>query len=241
MLIVVEGLDACGKATQSKRLAEALGATRYESPSYDNHAGAPSGRFIGAHLRGAWAAQRLWDAKLSAADAQLLEPTNTELAPVPPLDAFVFQCLMAVNKLELATLFEADLAARSHVVLDRWWPSAYAYGVADGLDKEWLYRIHGLLPQPQLNLLLDIEPATSVARRPDRRDRYERQGAEFFQRLRTNYLELWHYAPKRLGGAWVVLDGSRSIDDVAEAVRAAVLERAATLGQPVVLKGTSHD
>jgi L-alanine-DL-glutamate epimerase-like enolase superfamily enzyme len=69
MIIALEGIDASGKATQSKLLAEKLRGTRFAFPDYET----PAGEAILGHLKKEWIAVRKhWQ------DAFLYDPkTNT--------------------------------------------------------------------------------------------------------------------------------------------------------------------
>lgn len=208
-VVAVEGVDAAGKKTQTERLAAFLRGTRVEFPTYDTLDSAPTGRIIATHLKGRWAAQPSIDCAMPSDEAVRL-------------DAHVFQCLQTVNRLE-ATPYLLTLREVRPVVLDRYWASAYAFGGADGLDKDWLLRISCALPvQPEVNVLLDVDWETSLARRPDRRDRYERMGRSFYENVRGNYLALFDLMAKRGAGVWTVVDARRSVEEVERDVRAAV-------------------
>lgn len=209
MIICFEGVDACGKETQSKRLAQYLDARRIAFPTYGNEALGVTGPLISEHLKGRW-----------TTIATLPHP-----APVddPILDAHIFQCLQTINRYEMAPVIQALVETGCHVVLDRYWQSAYAFGHADGLDPAWLIRINALLPQPDIAFLLDIDFETSIARRPDHRDRYEKMGKDFYWKVRHNYHSLWRGAadkewpvmpPSTHKTRWVILDGTKSPDEV---------------------------
>ena len=73
------------------------------------------------------------------------------------------------------------------------------------------------LPQPDLTILLDIAPATAVARKQAGRDRYERDVA-LLERVRASYQR---QAQTR---GWVRIDGEQSRDAIAAAVAKAVFQ-----------------
>ena len=75
---------------------------------------------------------------------------------------------------------------------------------------------------PDLVVLLDVRPE-QLARRMRRRelDRFERSGPEFYQRVADGFRALAAEDPER----WVVVDGNRSLEDVAAAIRTAVRDR----------------
>jgi dTMP kinase len=65
-------------------------------------------------------------------------------------------------------------------------------------------------------VVLDVDPEVGAARRAGPQDRMEREDAGFRAAVRHAYLDL----ASRYG--WVVIDGTRPVDDVSDAVWAAV-------------------
>ncbi len=189
-LIAVCGGDACGKATQTKLLAERLGGTRFSFPNYESE----TGKIILGHLKTEWHANRpeqIFDTKLN----------NT-----------IFQSLQTVNRIELLpTIREAML--RGPVVMDRYWMSAVVYGSLDGLDPDWLERVQNLLmPPADVQILIDVPVDTAWKRRPERRDRYE-SNRSFLEKVRAEYLRAFN-ARSNQGGAFYIVDGTKSVRDV---------------------------
>ena len=66
--------------------------------------------------------------------------------------------------------------------------------------------------QPDLTLILDIPVQVGLARASDRStpDRFELEQVEFFERVRTRYLQIAQDNPQRC----VVIDASRSLEGV---------------------------
>jgi thymidylate kinase len=196
--VVIEGLDASGKQTHSKLLAELLGAKRFSFPNYAS----VTGKAILGHLKKEWACCSI--------------PPHSFPSPE---DALVFQALQTANRLEI--LPEIELARRiGPVVFDRYWQSAVVYGVLDGLSPELALRIQaGALPQADVNILIDISVEESFKRRPERRDRYETD-AEYMQKVRNGYLRLWGERGDRGGkyaadaDRWIVVDGIGDLNEV---------------------------
>src|SRR5262249_30090877 len=104
------------------------------------------------------------------------------------------------------------------LVCDRYTASSVAYGEAQDLDPGWLIEIQRFLPSPALTILLDISPETAVRRKAVDRDRYERDLA-MQERVRASYQR------QAAANAWVVIDGERSKEAIAEDVIAVVQER----------------
>jgi len=194
MIIVLEGVDGVGKTTQSKLLAERLKAKLWKFPN--TNGGSPTGKLIYEHLRREW-----WvGAKLESAQLALDE-------------ALVFQALQLANRMEVANQLLDD-ASRGHVVIDRYWPSGFAYGMAEGLDGEYLIRLHRWLPQPDLFILLDGEPGLLRERRPERGDRYEAD-PPYLERVSRFYRQLWH----QMGGPkWQMVDAAQSCEAVTASI-----------------------
>ncbi len=200
MIICLEGLDASGKQTQSKLLAESLNATLFSFPAYD----APFGAEIRGHLKRDW----------------------SSVGPEAPdkrakLDAMVFQCVQLANKAAVAPDILAA-AAKGHVVLDRYWPSACVYAVEDGFtDVELLIKMHQVLPQPDMFILLDV-PMEEVQRRLEARarekDRYELQPLATVAARLERYRRLWLHA------GWKIVDGTGTRDEVARRLYSRVME-----------------
>lgn len=191
MIIAIEGGDACGKATQSKILAERLHATHFSFPDYKT----PAGRAILSNLKTEWGA--IW----------VNDPDNWS-AENKHTNALVLQSLMLTNRMERGADLRA--AARSgNVVLDRYDASAIVYGTLDGLDPTWLRETNRQLPvRPDLYLLLDAPVDEGFRRRPERRDRYEKD-RPFLERVREGYLRLFAEEQDRLAEALVGLHGMR--------------------------------
>lgn len=94
----------------------------------------------------------------------------------------------------LARVIEPALARGDWVLCDRFTDATYAYqGGGRGVDPALIRTLEELVQadlQPDLTLYLDIDPALAEARLEGReRDRFEREQAAFFARVRAVYLE----------------------------------------------------
>jgi len=224
MIICFEGIDGCGKSSQARFLADRLRARFWKFPNNETI----TGKLLYAHLEGhaklEWQIPLSADGSLEKGDVQaVLDARARYMAAVPQADALMFQALQLANRMECAgEIFEA--AAKGSVVFDRYWPSGFAYGRADGLDGAYLEKLHAWLPQPDLFLLLDIDLEDSMERRPARRDRYEKDG-EKLRQVTKFYRELW--AAKAAGQPtrrWRIIDGRQSVAEVTAAVEQAVAD-----------------
>jgi dTMP kinase len=64
--------------------------------------------------------------------------------------------------------------------------------------------------QPDLTVLLDIEPRAARGRGAGEHDYLEREGADFHEQVRQGYLALARGAPER----WLVLDAARPAEEL---------------------------
>jgi dTMP kinase len=182
-LIAFEGLDQSGKQTQAELLRDRLKQEGHKSRlvSFPDY-----GTSIGEELARALQGERDYDAD-------------------------VMQLLYVANRYERKPDLDRWLEGGLILVCDRYTGSSIAYGEALGLDPAWLVEMQRFLPTAALTIVLDIAPATAVARKAVDRDRYERDLA-LQARVRQSYQR--QAAAER----WLVLDGERSKDAIAEDV-----------------------
>jgi dTMP kinase len=130
----------------------------------------------------------------------------------------VMQLLYIANRYERRDDLERWLQGGLILVSDRYTASSIAYGEAQGVDSVWLSDLQKFLPVAVLTILLDIRPSTSVQRKALDRDRFERDLA-MQERVRESYMKLARAAN------WVVLDGERNRELIAEDVFRSVTSR----------------
>lgn len=199
MIIAIEGLDASGKTTQVKRLIErgqsqGTAFSRFKFPNKDTDVG----QAIYGHLAGDWAA--------------MVRETEGPRRQ-HHLNAMVFQSLQTMDRYaEVSKLKLYDNSLEHHCIIDRYWMSGYAYGIADGLDRDWLLAVNQALPQPQLWLYLDVPFEESLVRRPERRDLYEKN-EPLLHAVRQNYLHMFDIM-NDVHPHWVTLDATNTADNI---------------------------
>ena len=198
-LFAFEGGDGVGKATQTKLLIKRLEergkrTAHFSFPRYDT----PVGQLIEGMLKG-----RITIAKRAS---------DIHGAFEHEFDPLIFQSLMLVDKRDADRGIYNALVGGTYVVCDRWYASALAYGMADGVSRTWLESIHVGLEVPDITFLLQISEETALARRPELRDRYERDRSKQ-ARVSELYKELATDEEKR-AGHWVQIDGSGERDEV---------------------------
>ena len=139
------------------------------------------------------------------------------------LDERAEALLMAADRAQhVAEVVRPALDRGQDVVTDRYSGSTIAYqGYGRGLDREELARLtrwaaRGL--EPDVVVLLDVPAAVAASRMAGARDRMEAEDRAFHARVTEGYRALAAADP----GRWVVVDGSGTIDEVAERVLKAV-------------------
>jgi len=125
----------------------------------------------------------------------------------------------------VATVVRPALERGEVVIQDRYIDSSVAYqGAGRVLDPEAVRGISDWATDgltPDLTILLDLDADSARGRLDEARTRYDRleaEASEFHDRVRAAYLELARAEP----GRFLVVDASRPVDEIAEAIRARV-------------------
>jgi dTMP kinase len=130
---------------------------------------------------------------------------------------------MAARAQLVAEVIRPALAAGKTVVSDRFLLANVVYqGYAGGLDVASLWQVGHVATgglEPDLTFVLDIDDACAARRLNRPLDRMERQGDDFRAALRAGYLTEAAKRPDRI----LVIDASRSIDEVQADIRQAVV------------------
>ena len=194
--ITFEGADGCGKTTQLNLLAEYLSKDFEVITTRE-----PGAKGLGTQLR------------------EILLNYDGEVAP--QCESFLF---LADRAQHIATLVKPAIENGKIVLCDRHTDSTIAYqGYGRGLDLKQIKYLNELAVQgikPDLTLVFDVDIETSMKRVGVEKDRMESGGNEFFNRVRNGYLEIAKSDPDRV----VVIDASRSIEEIFEDVKEAVLK-----------------
>ncbi|MBF9044381.1 dTMP kinase [Rhodobacterales bacterium HKCCE4037] len=201
LFISLEGIDGSGKSTQARRLADWLRARGRDAVLTREPGGAPGAEEI----------RRL-----------LVEGDPDRWSPETEILLFT-----AARRDHLERTIRPALEAGRDVVTDRFADSTRVYqGATRGDLRSLVDRIHAeaIGVEPDLTLVLDMDPEVALQRglaRQSGEDRFEEFGLPFQQKLRAGFLALAGYYPDRC----VVIDASRSPDEIAEAVSGAVAHR----------------
>lgn len=202
--VVFEGGEGSGKSTQARLLAERWGADlTFE----------PGDTAVGARLR-----------------EILLDPATGDL------DVRAEALLMAADRAHhVTTLIRPALNRGRDVICDRYIGSSVAYqGHGRGLGAHHVaalsaFATEGLLPDLVVLLEVPDEVATERLARAGKPDRLEAAGPEFHRRVAQGYREQAAADPKR----WATVDGTGTIEEVADRVERAVADRLGAHGGAV--------
>jgi dTMP kinase len=187
--VTVEGIDGAGKSTQLAWLS-----TFFEQRGHSVLATRePGGTELGESLR-----------------ALLLQPGHSMH---PETEALL---IFAARREHIARVILPALAVGKVVLCDRFTDATYAYqGYGRGVDLAKLELLEGWvqgLLQPDLTILFDVPVEVGRQRTAGSReaDRFERERGEFFERVRSGYLE----RAKENAARFVVIDASGSPIDI---------------------------
>jgi dTMP kinase len=199
--VTLEGPEGCGKSTQVQLLAARLGSFGVRPVVAREPGGTPLGESI----------------------RQLLLHSR-DFDPVPATDALLFN---AARSQLVARVIEPALGRGEVVICDRFADSTLAYqGYGAGQPIEDLLALQRVAIgnlRPDLTVLVDIPVEQGLGRKqPDQITRFEeRRDLEFHRRVRQGFLALARAEPDR----WLVLDGQRTVDEIAADVFGAVAAR----------------
>jgi dTMP kinase len=197
-LAVIEGGDGCGKTTQVDMLVKALRKLGLDVVASREPGGTP----LGERLR------------------RILKDDRLSLSAVEEM--FLFS---AARRALVDQVVTPALEAGKVVVLDRFWPSTYAYQGArmDETDAEVLSIIEELTLSVHADVcvVLDLPPKEALARLGLERDLFESRDVSFHEAVRKRYLKL----ARRLSQEFVVVPAGASPDAVHKKVLKIVLAR----------------
>ena len=200
--ITFEGGEGVGKSTQCQLLARRLEDTLKKNVVQTRE---PGGTELGEALR-----------------AVLLDPK------VPAMSETSELLLMFAARAEhLARLIKPALANGNIVICDRFTDASFAYqGGGRGVDSHKIEKLENLVQgsfNPDLTILLDLEPEVGLQRAAERgeKDRFEQEKLQFFQRVRAAYLHRAEAQPKRFR----VINGDDSAESIADEIYTTVCEK----------------
>ena len=193
--ITFEGIDGCGKSTQARLLTENLNSLGIETFWTKE----PGGTEIGKMIR------------------EILLKFNGEI------DTLTEFLLFASDRSAHIKEIIKELNKGKVVISERFKDSSIAYqGYGGGLSINFIERIHREITilEPDLTILLDITPTTSLKRVKDP-DRIEKKGIDYLDRVRNGYLILSKIYKNR----YVIFDGEKEKISLSKEIFEVVKER----------------
>jgi dTMP kinase len=210
--ITIEGGEGVGKSTQIGRLKEFIAGQGVEV-------------VVTREPGGTHRAERIRELLLETSDEPM--PSTCELL-----------LMFAARSTHLENVIRPALERGACVICDRFTDATYAYqGGGRHLAIENIaileQMVQGTL-RPDLTLLLDAPLDISAARASARNaaagtnDRFEQERRDFFERVRTAYLDRARQEPKR----FAVIDATQSLEAVTVSIQQVIAERLMKLSPP---------
>ncbi len=162
VLVNLEGIDGCGKSTQSKLLLEKLEGKGEKVIILKEPTKRPHG-------------QKLWDVLHGKRKA-----FNEEI-----LELFVLD-----RKQHVEEKIQPALDDGTVVLMDRYYYSSMAYQVAGGIDVEEIREKHVFAPRPDVVLIFDLPVSVALERVKGHSDADEFEKEEHLEKVRIAYLDL---------------------------------------------------
>lgn len=211
MFVTFEGVDRSGKTTQATLLSETLHARGDKIVHLIRE---PGGTAISERLR-----------------EILLDKEHLDLSEITELFLFSASRAQLVRQVIAPALRRGEI-----VVCDRFSDSTTAYqGYGRGVNLDAVRQINAVATDgivPDLTILVDVT-VEEIERRKRKTaetlDRMELSGRTFYERVRAGYLALARQAPDR----FLVIDGMRAINEIADEIRREVEIRLERIGSIV--------
>lgn len=193
--ITFEGIEGCGKSTQSKLVADFL-IQKGLDVVYTRE---PGGTPIGEEMR------RI-----------LLDPENSDMVDMCELLLYMASRAQLVNE-----IIKPSLEQDKIVICDRFLDASICYqGYGNGIDIQIINQIgnfatDGLIPGLTIFLDSDVNRCIKTVYNPDR---MERKSLEYHQKVRKGYLELTKTFPARIKTVKVKDDIESTQEEIREIV-----------------------
>jgi dTMP kinase len=195
LLISFEGGEGSGKSSQIKFLADEFRKKRRKVMITRE----PGGTVIAEQIR-----------------EVILNTKNIGMAFTT--EVLLFQAARAQIYRELII---PSLKAGKVVLCDRTSDSSLVYqGIVRGFGEKSIRNLNDISTEktyPEVTILLDIAVDIGLARRngTEKVDRLDLEKKDFHEKVRKGYLKL---AKKNKGGRWVIIDASKSMEEVSEEI-----------------------
>ncbi len=188
LFITFEGIEGCGKSTQSKLLKKYFEEHNYEVLLTRE----PGGPKISEDIR-----------KI------LLDSENMEMLPETELLLYMASRVQHTGEWILPALKE-----NKFVISDRYYDSTIAYQGAgrkgDNKFIKLLTKFATFNLVPDITFIIDLPPEIGLSRIPnEKKDRLEKENIEFHQKVRNAFLEM-----SKKEKRFFVIDGKKTIEEI---------------------------
>ncbi|PON85098.1 Thymidylate kinase [Trema orientale] len=183
-LVVLEGLDRCGKTTQSSSLHK--------------------------YLEGLGHPAELW--RFPDRTTSVGQMISSYLSNQSQLDDCTIHLLFSANRWEKRSLMESKLKSGTTIIVDRYSYSGVAFSSAKGLDFDWCKAPENGLLAPDVVLYLDIPPEKAAERGGYGGERYEQ--LEFQMKVRQSYQALHDASWKIIDACQPVKDIEKQLQEI---------------------------
>lgn len=205
LLITFEGGEGSGKSIQAKILYKKLSVEGVAVILTQEPGGTSLGREIAGKLK--------WS-------------KGNHISPMAELMLFNASRAQLVDEVIKPALNDGKV-----VICDRFYDSTTAYqGYGRGLDLDLVKAVNQTAAQgikPDLTLFLNLPPEHGLSRKyKGDYDRFEKEAAHFHRKVLDGYLKLAAQEPER----WLVIDATKSKDEIAEIIWQRVSELLARRG-----------
>ncbi|HET9080819.1 MAG TPA: dTMP kinase [Trebonia sp.] len=198
LFLAFEGGEGSGKTTQARLIAIWLREQGYDVVTTHE----PGATKVGMRLR-----------------ALLLDTSQVGMSP--HCEALLYAADRAEH---VDKVIDPALARGAVVITDRYTDSSLAYqGAGRGLSTADIARLNSWATEgrePDLTILLDLDPEQGLRRRARSADRLEAEPVDFHRRVRAGFLSLARAKPDH----YLIVDAAAPLDEITEKVKDRVRE-----------------
>lgn len=188
--ISIEGVEGAGKSTNIEAIKQYLEGKKIDFVVTRE----PGGTILAENIRG------------------LLLQVSDEA----PAELTELLLIFAARAQHLEKVIQPALESGRWIICDRFTDATYAYqGGGRGLKTSVIADLESMVQdelRPDLTIILDLDPETGLARAKERGelDRFENEKNEFFEKVRSAYLDIATSNPDRC----FVIDANQSIGQI---------------------------
>jgi dTMP kinase len=192
-LIVICGIDGSGKSTQETLLAKSVRGAGHDVTCTRQ----PSE----------------WYRKLPEVRTYL-DTGQSALSPT------AIALLSAADRMmHIDTVILPAVRCGVHVICNRYVYSSFGYFKARGIDPEFVANINAAVPEPDMGVLLKIDPSVAVRRVSERGEdrKFEEKSADYLESVQQEMLRVW---PDR----FLVVDAEQPVGEIADQIASYVMQ-----------------